>query len=109
MISLGIARKILLTALKSRGTTKKPGFNVELSCQRDVRFYRYDAEWDTPSWAAAGHGSYAVNVVTGEVWDVLMCEPLPSPATAEWQRRVRDLLKLDHKQYGEAQQFRPCP
>src|SRR5689334_5357543 len=70
IMSIGLARRVLTAVLESKGITKRAAFDLEYYDGKDPRFYFFEATWDTPQTSVAtGHGNYAVNRVTGDVWD----------------------------------------
>ena len=110
IIGIGLARRILTAALESSGITKRAGFDLEYYDGKDPRFYFFAAEWDTPkSSAAGGVGHYAVNRVTGDVWEVMGCDRVTSRRAEKLRARILKWTKPGKGEYERAKGFTPCP
>lgn len=110
VMSIGLARQILTAALKSKGLNRRPAFDLEYYDGKDPAFYFFEATWDTPRTSvSSGHAGYAVNRVTGDVWDALACERLTSKAAENLKLRVRKWMNIGPVQYKEAESHSPCP
>src|SRR5437762_11424771 len=94
-ISVMEAETLICEALKPQHASGV-GLDYYEPGQTDPGFYIFDAlnPGSDPN-VSANFGTFAVNVATGDVWDVAgQCKRLTSPALEKLQRGFRDRLKL---------------
>jgi len=109
-MGVGLARKILTVALSDKGITKRPGFDLEYYDGKIPGFYFFAADWDTPpSSMAAGTSHYAVNRVTGDIWEVPGCGVVISRQADKVKADVAKRMHLSKEDYSKASKLRPCP
>jgi hypothetical protein len=110
IMGVGLARRILTAALSDKGITKRPGFDLEYYDGKIPGFYFFGADWDTPrSSMAAGTGHYAVNRVTGDIWEVPGCGVVSSRHADKLKVDVAKWMHLSKEDYAKAAKLRPCP
>jgi hypothetical protein len=108
-MSVGLARQILTAALTEKGITKRPGFDLEYYDGKIPGFYFFTADWDTPrSSMAAGTSHYAVNRVTGDVWEVPGCSVVTARRADRLKAKFVRWLHLKKEDVEAASKLRPC-
>ena len=93
------AKSLILAALPSKAKYL-PKFGLDGGIdQRSPRFYVFSADWDNPGGSVV-YGHYAVDTLTGDVWDAVMsCDELSTPALRRLQARVRSRIGLAGAKY----------
>lgn len=110
ILGFKLARQILTAVLDERGVTKRRGYDLEYYDGKDPRFYFFAASWDTPKSSIAwGVGHYAVNRVTGEVWETSGCDQITSSRADKMRAEILRSTKPGKAEYDRAKRFSPCP
>jgi hypothetical protein len=82
---------------------KFPGLGVESEVQKDVyypKFRFFYVTWaGSPKGGSAVVGSIAIDPLTADVWNGVMCEEIRSPQVAAIQRKIRRRIGLSDRQY----------
>jgi hypothetical protein len=89
-------------AIDSPDALKLPGFEFQKLGGRDSyypRFMVYEAIWAGAPGGSVNIGFYALDPLTGDVWNGVMCEEFKSSRLAEVQRQVRAHIGLPWRQY----------
>ena len=83
------ARELVAAAVGVKARTL-PGFGLESNNNANVPgFLKFDATFNNPHGSPV-LGFYAVNLVTGDVWKLVICRKLDSPEL----RRLRAVLHM---------------
>jgi hypothetical protein len=84
------------------GTLNLRGFGFEppyhLPDKYYPRFQIYQATWDNPG-GSVNAGFYALDPITLDVWNGVMCEEIESPRLAAIQRKIRARIGLSEAEY----------
>ncbi len=102
------ARKLVMLFAASRGLTKLNGFMLDaytLPVLPD--YYLFDALWNNPRPGGVVAARFAVDRLTGDLWNANQCEGLSSPAIRGVQQQIRGRLGLSWAAYQRAR--RPGP
>jgi hypothetical protein len=99
------ARQLAVEALKAKMLN---GPTVQLSPISYVKdFYTFEATWPNPD-GSPNLGSFAVNPWTGDVWQVVVCKYITSPAIQKIQKSIRDRFHYPRKEYKELRARKPA-
>ncbi len=89
-------------AANNPSALKLPGFEFEPPYQLPdkyyPRFHIYEAIWDPPA-GSVNIGFYALDPLTLDVWNGVICEEIKSPKLASIQRRIRAQIGLSNAEY----------
>ena len=101
------ANALVIKALEPAGIKGLRGFSVEQSAgARSDKFYVFEATWDNPGGSVV-FGAYAVDRVTGDVWDAVVCREFTSEALGKIQRAIRKRIGLSDKDYARLKRLGP--
>ena len=99
------ARRLVAAAIE----VHDPHRQVEVSSvenRYDSSFMYFEATWPNP--VGSPHlGNYAVNPLTGDVYNADGCELLQSPALKKLQARIRKRLPNKGEEYSKAKGRKP--
>ena len=100
-ISATEARELVLVLLRTNGWTKLAGFEIDVGpyIEPDRPGYYYiHAICDNPDGSnTVGH--WAVDQITGDVWDSAACALYTSPALSKAQEKVRQRVGMAASEY----------
>lgn len=105
-----MAADLVRAALKGEdaGATDLPGFHLELMSKPiDDRFYYLEATWSNPLLASVVIGHYAVDPLTGDVWNGIVCSEITSPSLRILQRKLRRSLGISDAWYRRLKKAGP--
>jgi hypothetical protein len=93
-------RKLALAALES-DSKKLPGLDVEnYSNPNFPDFYFFSVTWGTARSERGGTvEQIAVDAITGDVWDGVVCRKITSPSLRKLQSSVRQQIGLSKSEY----------
>lgn len=95
-ISATEARELVLVLLRTKGWTKLAGFEIDVGPY--IHYYYIHAICDNPEGSnTVGH--WAVDQITGDVWDSAACALYTSPALRKAQERLRKRVGLARSEY----------
>jgi hypothetical protein len=109
-VPAGDAEELVRAALKGQGAGALDllGLRIELMQEPiDTTFYYFEVTWSNPSPASVVVGHYAVDPMTGDVWDGIVCSEMVSPPVRALQRRIRHRLGMSDSRYQRLK--RPGP
>ena len=82
-------------------------FEVETAL-RPGPFYWFSVTARVPADVSPLLGSFAVNSVTGDVWDPVVCKKLVNKEISDLQRELRRKAHISRNAYNHAAQTAPC-
>ena len=107
-LSVEQAELLARTAAESSGVTRLKGFSLEkASLKQFPDFYFFDAIV-AEAGAEGFSGHYAVNKITGEVWDPYKCARFSDPHLSKLQNKMRKELGLSGEDYRQHRNDNPC-
>jgi hypothetical protein len=71
-------------------------------------FYWFEVTANVPDNASPLLGYFAVNRVTGDVWNPVECKRLESPALARLQKQLRKKINIPEIDFRHASESVPC-
>src|SRR5690242_3889915 len=74
-------------------------FDAEHALQNGDRFYVYEVTASVPDDASPVLGHFAVNKVTGDVWDASKCIKLSSKSIESFQALLRENMHISVQQF----------
>lgn len=93
------AHLLVETISASYGWTKLPGFGLEeYTDSYFPEFYFFDATWDNLK-GSVNLDHFAVDVLTGDVWNAVVCREYSSKKLKAVQKAIREKMGLTDKQY----------
>jgi hypothetical protein len=109
-MSANQAKQFALTAIP-RKLKQLPGFQLDLDNSAYEGLYVFNAIWEGLPSGSVEAGFYAVDPVTGSVWNAVMeCDELTTPSLKELQARWRKHSGFSKAQLLKFQAHGPqCP
>lgn len=102
------ARRLAIEALDP-GQRKLPGLNAALSQRLDIPgFYRFEVLWKPTNPGSAVVGFFAVNRVTGQVWELVRCSEKKSRNLARLQGNMHKAIGLSPEELRSLGHKAPC-
>jgi hypothetical protein len=86
-MSVAEAKQFALAAIPLK-SKQLPGFELDLDNSADEGLYVFNAMWEGLPGGSVNVGFYAVDPITGTVWDAVMeCDQLSTPSLRELQTK----------------------
>lgn len=109
------AQSLMRSIVTPSGSARRFGFEPQPLPDRDSLVPH--PEWfvayqilalDAPPAASINAGFYAVNRVTGDTWELVLCRRVSTPLIARFRRRLRQRSTLTAAEWRRAAVTRPC-
>jgi hypothetical protein len=102
------ARRLVIEALQPTQRSL-PGLTATLSQRSSIPdFYRFEVYWNPPNPGSAVVGYFAVNRVTGDVWELVLCEKKDSEELRRLQDELRKTIGLSDEELQKRTDEAPC-
>jgi hypothetical protein len=107
-LSVEEGRQLVIQALEP-AQRKLRGLEARMPKRTQIpEFYKFEVQWDNPTPGSVVVGSFAVNRVTGDVWELAFCERKKSQELARLQESLRKKIGLSAEELKRLTEKAPC-